>query len=246
MPPASNLPGGEKEQLHRRFSAAATALADLYRESSNSYEAGYRDALLFVQRYLQGSSTITERGSYSSPTFSTYETVSTQHMTQFLQNTIAARRERMAAVRGTHSLRRRRRENEQGNSGFGYTGVSGENEDATDNEDEYEEGLSLTPQSSPAVATEPPACLTSLVETAVAGTTPRNISSTTLSLTTRTTPVLNHEMEHVIHVGDPVPARLFHQPCRQRPRLERVHGHLTLSSVNDYTPSTQLRIGRQS
>lgn len=42
----------EKEVLHGKFSTAAAALTDLFRESTNAYEAGYRDALLYVHRYV--------------------------------------------------------------------------------------------------------------------------------------------------------------------------------------------------
>lgn len=230
------------------FSAAANALADLYRESSNSYEAGYRDALLFVQRYLQSSSPVTERGlSPSSALPSICETVNAQHMAQFLQHTIATRRERMAAVRGIHSLRRRGRESEQGNHGIDDAGITGDDGDATENDDDDDGGEPcLTPRSSPALAREPPTGLTALTASGEVSTATPHFSPGALVMVNSTSPALSREMEHVIHTEHPVPVRLPYQPRRQRPRMERVHGHRSLGSTDGNPLSTQLRIGRRS
>lgn len=48
----NHRPSREKEVLHAKFSSAAAALTDLFRESTDAYEAGYRDALLYVHRYV--------------------------------------------------------------------------------------------------------------------------------------------------------------------------------------------------
>ncbi|KAG5471513.1 hypothetical protein LSCM1_01606 [Leishmania martiniquensis] len=246
MPPASNTPAREKEQLHRKFSAAANALADLYRESSNSYEAGYRDALLFVQRYLQSSSPVTERGLPPSSAFSICETVNAQHMAQFLQNTIATRRERMAAVRGIHSFRRRRRESEGGSSGVGDTGMPGEDRDAMEN-DEEEDGEDpwLSSHASPSVTAELPTSLATLAASGGVGTATPDFSPAAFVVVNSTSPALNREMEHVMHMEHPLAERLPCQPRRQRPRMERAPGHYSLTFADGHPLAAQLRIGRR-
>ncbi|KAG5497149.1 hypothetical protein GH5_01685 [Leishmania sp. Ghana 2012 LV757] len=246
MPPASNTPAREKEQLHRKFSAAANALADLYRESSNSYEAGYRDALLFVQRYLQSSSPITEHELAPSSAFSICETVNAQHMAQFLQNTIATRRERMAAVRGIHSFRRRRRESERGGSGVGDSIMAGEHGDAMESDEEEDgEERCLTPHPSPAANTESPTGLAALVASRVEGTATPDFSPAAFVVVNSMSPALNREMEHVRHLGHPVAERLPYQPRRQRPRMERTQAHCSVSFADGHPLSAQLRIGRR-
>ncbi|GET91297.1 hypothetical protein, conserved [Leishmania tarentolae] len=247
MPPAANTPARDKEHLHRMFSAAANALADLYRESSNSYEAGYRDALLFVQRYLQSSSAVTHSGHSPSSAFTTCETVNAQHMAQFLQNTIATRRERMAVVRGIHSLRRRERESEQGNNGVGDVGTSGDDGDATENdEDDAREESCLTPQPSPVVARESSTCFTALTASDLVRTPTTPFSSGAPVMVNSTSSLLSREMEHVIHTEYPVPARLPYQPRRQCPRMEHAHGHRSLGIADGQAVPTQLRVARRS
>ncbi|CAJ1031910.1 hypothetical protein, conserved [Leishmania lindenbergi] len=246
MPPASNTPAREKEQLHRKFSAAANALADLYRESSNSYEAGYRDALLFVQRYLQSISPITERRLPPSSAFSMCETVNAQHMSQFLQNTIAARRERMAAVRGIHSLRRRGRENEQENSRLGDACMVSDDGDATENDNHDGEEPYLTSQPSSGVTTEPLTNLPLLAASGVVSSAASDFSRATLVVVNRASPALNREREHVVYSEGIVPARLPYQPRRQRLRTERCHSHNSLGAANGHPLSAQLRIGRRN
>ncbi|CBH10848.1 hypothetical protein, conserved [Trypanosoma brucei gambiense DAL972] len=44
-------PNNGREGLRQRFSEAAKSVSELYRDATYSYDAGYRDALLLVQRY---------------------------------------------------------------------------------------------------------------------------------------------------------------------------------------------------
>ncbi|KAK7197553.1 hypothetical protein NESM_000705300 [Novymonas esmeraldas] len=242
MPPASSTPPREKELLQRKFSAAATALADLYRESSNSYEAGYRDALLFVHRYLQSSSRVTERGHTPSSAFSLCETVNARLMSQFLLDTVAARRERMAAVRGLHSLRRRRRDSADGD--VGHAGEDDEGSASDDGEDGAE-APGLLQHSSAAVEVAP---LRTASAVAADTTTAADVSGSSVALVvvSSTSPALSHEMEHVLHGRDTVQARLPYQPDRQRLRVERLHGDRGRSMASRHPDSAQVRVGRRS
>lgn len=234
MPPVSSSSStGEKERLQRKFSAAATALADLYRESSNSYEAGYRDALLFVQRYLQSSSPAAA-GAQSTPC----TTVNAAQMTRFLQDTAAARRERMAVVRGVRSMRRRQRDPSDllRDSAEALEEVDenrlaadrDESEDGGEAEEEEEPGL--TPQSSPAMGPGPSATQT----------TEPPLPHPTADAT------LNQEMEVITHLEPRVaPMETPLQPhlrCRRSDRLHNAPRHPRMTSTHGHPLSPQLHV----
>lgn len=251
MPPASNVPPREKEQLQRKFSAAATALAELYRESSNAYEAGYRDALLFVQRYLQGSPRLTDRGLAPSSAFSACETVNAQHMAQFLQNTLTSRRERMAAVRGLHSLRRRRRDSLVGDADLAEDDDG--DSDTTEHDGEGElvgEGrVEQVGAGSGRVLHICPPTAEGIEESRATATPPELLRSAVPSpaaVPGVAVPLLVHEQEQVPQLAHRASARLPYQPRRQRPRMERLHGHRSLSASSGHPFSTQLRVDRRS
>lgn len=125
MPPATPRSNEKNHQhLYLKFAAAATALSELYKESSDAYEDGFRDALLYVQQYLPDpASSPTTAASWAihdrrphtplhpeSTNSCVAPMVNAGRMREFLQNTIAQRRERLALMRGTASLRRRQRE----------------------------------------------------------------------------------------------------------------------------------------
>lgn len=67
-------PKGKKETLHEKFSEAAARLTELYKESTDAYEQGYHDALLYVHRYVLLSSA--NPRSHSTP-FTTTTDIST-------------------------------------------------------------------------------------------------------------------------------------------------------------------------
>lgn len=221
MPPASSNTSGaaEKERLHRKFSAAATALADLYRESSDAYEAGYRDALFFVQRYLQSSSPAASQALLNSATTSSTtaavglcSTVSAAQMTRFLQDTVAARRERVAVVRGACSLRRRQRETAADTPAqmHDVLSTSDAEDEVTMAEETDEDGeeTGLTTQPSPVMRPDP---------FTVAIGAPAVVEGADTTLT--------QEIELITHLEPRVVVRETPlQPQRQRPRTERTHG----------------------
>jgi hypothetical protein len=210
MPPASTTSrANEKERLHKKFSAAATALADLYRESSNAYEAGYRDAILFVQRYLKMSSPASPEATTELCT-----SVNTAQMMRFLNDTVAARRERVAVVRGVRAMRRRQRGvtdaadepsrfvDGQVSASDGETIDAGEAEqEGEEVEEKEEEEAGLTLQPSPA--------LNSGALHTVRAATPVSRESADSTL--------NQEMEFITHLEAPL------QPLRQRRRTDRTH-----------------------
>lgn len=238
MPPASTAHGtSDRARLHAKFATAATALADLYRESSNAYEAGYRDALLFVQRYLQPSTTnaTNTNGAASpsnSPAASTLgTTLNAAQMMRFLQDTVAARRERMAAVRGVHSMRRRQRDASEGVGADMDELEEGERE-LLGLEGEEEEEHGLTPQSSPAVGPAPPTSVTSPSATAT--------GAAAATATINTHSALNHDMELITLLEPPV------QPHRQRRRTDRHYStpHRRVRSPRGHPFSLQLPVGR--
>lgn len=149
MPPTQEPRDCGQESLRRKFSSAASALTELYRESNSSYEAGFRDALLFVHRYVllasanrrvvcatsnteategitQGSSSAcsTSEGqeggtphrhsmgrdcssSACPANVGTAAPITHEKLLNFLQSTLARRRERRAAARGPTARRPR-------------------------------------------------------------------------------------------------------------------------------------------
>lgn len=253
MPPVSSTNStADRARLHAKFSTAATALAELYRESSNAYEAGYRDALLFVQRYLQLSTptptTAATATGQQPPSPSAHSrssalcaTVNAAQMMSFLQDTAAARRERMAVVRGVHSLRRRQRDVTDAPDGFGEDASEAENDAAAvrmgdhniSSEDGEEEEPGLTPQSSPASAgphSHP------LHPSHAA-----NVIATTTSSSSSPHATLNRDIELITLLEPPV------QPHRQRRRTDRPHSaasHRRVRSPRGHPFSLQMPVGR--
>ncbi|CCW72012.1 unnamed protein product [Phytomonas sp. Hart1] len=115
-----------KNNLHDCFSAAAIALTKLYQESSNAYEDGYRDGLLYVYRYVWLTSRVLNvaidseeapKDNASNTVFdgeerslSSDSTVASQKLLNFIQKTLKLRKERVACARGTAEGRCRPRD----------------------------------------------------------------------------------------------------------------------------------------
>ncbi|CCW65541.1 unnamed protein product [Phytomonas sp. EM1] len=100
-----------KNMLHDSFSAAAVALTKLYQESSNAYEDGYRDALLYVHRCVLLTSRASSGMLNSGEAFvSPDSTVASQKLLNFIQKTLKLRKERVACARGTAEGRCRPRD----------------------------------------------------------------------------------------------------------------------------------------
>lgn len=161
-----------KEVLHTKFSCAAAALTELYKESTDAYEAGYRDALLYVHRYIlltsvrappprgedsadaphatsapiQATEDRTEEpatGWAAAPTLCAEYVVASDKILRFMQNTMQRRRERVALERGTAERRRRPPPSLDANSCH-----LGDCDGTTDSEaDNVEEANELTPSS---------------------------------------------------------------------------------------------------
>ncbi|KPA74543.1 hypothetical protein ABB37_09192 [Leptomonas pyrrhocoris] len=221
MPPASSASGAnERERLHTKFAAAATALADLYRESSNSYEAGYRDALLFVQRYLQASTPMTSSQAptaaatsfLSSSSSGLCTTVNAAQMMRFLQDTVAARRARMAVVRGVHSMRRRRRDMAETVDDTSENPIGEMSPSENGENDEEEEESWLTPPQPPSTRAIGPGPLIAM-------------ASPPATVADHADSTLNHAIELITHLEPRGPVmRTPLQPRRQRRRTDRTHG----------------------
>ncbi|KPI85698.1 hypothetical protein ABL78_5230 [Leptomonas seymouri] len=248
MPTASSTTStSEKQELRKKFSAAATALADLYRESSNSYETGYRDALLFVQRYLQSSApAATQAPAAPSPSGSPSSftsvglctTVNAAQMMRFLQDTAAARRERMAVVRGVRSMRRRQRDTVDAADGppENSNGATSDSE-----EGEGEEAMAEAEEGAPGLAPQQPP--TPTVDLNQLTTIPSQHGFPAGYVDS----MLNQEIELITHLEPRVSAQLTPlQPRRQRRRTDRARDAQLrrFHSPRGHPYSPQLHVGR--
>lgn len=98
------------ETIHAKFSTAATSLTDLFKEATNAYESGYRDALLHVHRYLllTASASAQTGQLLTTPSLPPTPAVSSRRLLHFIQVTLDQRRSRVANARGTTERRRSR------------------------------------------------------------------------------------------------------------------------------------------
>ncbi|ESL11722.1 hypothetical protein TRSC58_00521 [Trypanosoma rangeli SC58] len=114
----STNPKCGREALRVRFSDAATSISELYRTAVLSYDAGYRDALLYVHHYVLLNTPQAVAGdavlphSAQSPVGTTSSSASpplldAERLLRFIQNSL--KRHEMVSVASRGTLRRRKR-----------------------------------------------------------------------------------------------------------------------------------------
>lgn len=103
-----------REALRVRFSEAAKSLTELYRDAAHSYDAGYRDALLYVHRYVllnvpgaMAANAVSPQQAKVVDSAASSQSLNAGHLLLFIQNTLKRQEAVSLVARGTARQRKR-------------------------------------------------------------------------------------------------------------------------------------------